>query len=94
MKIGGLTPFAVSLFRLNAYLPSVIKLNRPQREKHRFCMSLGRCNRGSLAVKERKADTCFPLLHLSGYGKGCPSPTVDLLLVLDPKHNDATIGGS
>jgi hypothetical protein len=28
---------------------------------------------------------------LTGYVKGCPSPAVDLLLVLDPKHNDIGI---
>src|SRR5580698_7424281 len=34
----------------------------------------------------------LPAFRLACYGEGCPSPTVDLLLVLDPQHNDMAIG--
>src|ERR1700722_7054939 len=49
------------------------------------------CPYGLRTMEEREAKYSFPLFHLSGYSKGCPSTNVDLLLVLNPKHNDTTI---
>jgi hypothetical protein len=56
-------------------------------------LETGNLDRGEYGLRTMKSEkpTTLPALPSSSYCKGCPSPTVDLLLVLDPKHNDTTI---